>query len=58
VKAAIYLRVSSKGIDPKTKKPRQDEANQEPACRQICETRKWEPLLFRERESAVKERPE
>jgi len=50
MKVAVYLRVSSKY-------GRQDEANQEPICRQICEARGWEPVFYRERESAVKERP-
>lgn len=51
MKAAIYLRVSSKD-------GRQDEANQEPDCARLCTARGWEPVVFRERESGVKERPE
>ncbi|HKQ96956.1 MAG TPA: recombinase family protein [Candidatus Polarisedimenticolia bacterium] len=47
---AVYLRVST---------GRQDEANQEPACLQICQARGWTPRLYRERVSGVKEhRPE
>ncbi len=48
MKAAVYLRVST---------TRQDEANQEPECLRICTARGWEPVLFREQESAVKRRP-
>lgn len=51
MKAAVYLRVSSRD-------GRQDEANQEPACLQLCEARGWEPVIFRERESGAKDRPE
>ena len=50
VKAAVYLRVSSRD-------GRQDEANQEPECLELCRARGWEPVVFRERESAVKARP-
>ena len=50
MKVAVYLRVSSKY-------GRQDEANQEPTCQQICDARKWEPVWYRERESGVKDRP-
>lgn len=50
MKAAVYLRVSSRD-------GRQDEANQEPDCARLCEARGWEPLIFRERESAAKARP-
>lgn len=39
-------------------RPRQDEANQEPDCLRICEARGWEPEYYREKESAVKYRPE
>jgi putative DNA-invertase from lambdoid prophage Rac len=40
VKAAIYLRVST---------DRQDQSNQEPACRQLCEARGWlDPLVVSE----------
>lgn len=52
MKAAIYLRVSSKDGE------RQDEANQEPDCARLCAARGWEPILFRERESGAKVRPE
>lgn len=52
LRVGVYLRVSSKYGK------RQDEMNQEPVCRQLCEARKWEPIFYRERESAVKERPE
>lgn len=51
--AAIYLRVSSTD-------GRQDEANQEPDTRRICEARGWPVApehVFRERESGVKKRP-
>lgn len=51
MKAAVYLRVSSKA-------GRQDEANQEPDCARLCTARGWEPVWHRERESAVKDRPE
>ena len=47
--AAIYLRVSSSN-------GRQDEANQEPDCVRLCAARGWEPMVFRERESAAKKR--
>jgi DNA invertase Pin-like site-specific DNA recombinase len=47
--AGIYLRVSTN---------RQDEANQEPDCLRICAARGWNPVVFREQESAVKHRPE
>lgn len=49
--AAIYLRVSSKD-------GRQDEANQEPDCRRVCEARGW-PVgaVYAERESGAKARP-
>jgi putative DNA-invertase from lambdoid prophage Rac len=50
MKAAVYLRVSSRD-------GRQDEENQEPDCRRLCEARGWEPVIYRERESGVKERP-
>lgn len=50
-RAAVYLRVSSKS-------GRQDEANQEPDCVRLCEARSWEPIVFRERESGAKVRPE
>lgn len=50
MKAAVYLRVSSRD-------GRQDEANQEPACLELCRARGWEPVVFRERESGVKARP-
>jgi len=50
-RAAVYLRVSSKS-------GRQDEANQEPDCVRLCEARGWEPIIFRERESGAKVRPE
>ena len=50
MKAAIYLRVSSRD-------GRQDEANQEPECMQLCRARGWEPVVYRERESGVKARP-
>lgn len=48
MKAAVYLRVSTDG---------QDETNQEPGCLQICEARKWEPVIFREKMGATKKRP-
>ena len=48
MKAAVYLRVSSRG---------QDEANQEPDCVRVCEARGWTPVVYRERESGVKARP-
>lgn len=39
--------------------PDQDESNQEPACRQLCEARGWsDPLVIRERVSGAKHRPE
>lgn len=47
--AAVYLRVSGE---------RQDEANQEPDCLRLCAARGWETLVFRERMSGVKRRPE
>lgn len=50
-RAAVYLRVSSKS-------GRQDEANQEPDCVRLCEARGWAPIVFRERESGAKVRPE
>lgn len=51
MKAGVYLRVSSKD-------GRQDEANQEPDCARLCGARGWEPILYRERESGAKARPE
>lgn len=51
IPVAVYLRVSSKD-------GRQDEANQEPACAQLCAGRNWTPVWFRERESGARERPE
>jgi DNA invertase Pin-like site-specific DNA recombinase len=51
MKAAVYLRVSSKG-------GRQDEGNQEPECLRLCAARGWEPIVIRERESGAKDRPE
>jgi DNA invertase Pin-like site-specific DNA recombinase len=48
LKAGVYLRVST---------DRQDEANQEPSCLKVCEARGWTPIIYREVESAVKERP-
>jgi DNA invertase Pin-like site-specific DNA recombinase len=51
MRAAVYLRVSK---DNGT----QDEQNQEPDCLRICAARGWEPVVFREQESAVKHRPE
>lgn len=51
MKAAVYLRVSSKD-------GRQDEANQEPDCVRLCAARGWEAVIFRERESGAKVRPE
>lgn len=50
MRAAVYLRVSSTD-------GRQDEANQEPDCARLCAARGWEPVWYRERESAVKDRP-
>lgn len=50
MKAAVYLRVSSRD-------GRQDEANQEPECLELCQARGWTPLVFRERESGAKIRP-
>jgi DNA invertase Pin-like site-specific DNA recombinase len=49
MKAAVYLRVST---------GKQDEANQEPDCLRVCGSRQWEPVLYREQESAVKHRPQ
>jgi DNA invertase Pin-like site-specific DNA recombinase len=50
MKAAVYLRVS---------KQDQDEANQEPDCRRLCDARGWEPLIFAERESGTRaDRPQ
>ncbi|HYM46748.1 MAG TPA: recombinase family protein [Solirubrobacteraceae bacterium] len=48
-KAAVYLRVSTK---------KQDEENQEPSCLEVCRLRGWQPVIYRERESGVKFRPE
>jgi DNA invertase Pin-like site-specific DNA recombinase len=48
MRAAIYVRVST---------DKQDSANQEPDCLQVCAARGWEPTIFREEESAVKRRP-
>lgn len=49
IAAGVYLRVST---------DRQDELNQEPACLKVCEARGWTPVLYREVESALKERPQ
>lgn len=49
MKVGVYLRVST---------DRQDEANQEPECLKTCEARGWQPVIYRERESATKRRPE
>ena len=39
--------------------PDQDESNQEPECRRLCDARGWsDPLVVRERESGAKRRPE
>ncbi|MDD5367322.1 MAG: recombinase family protein [Gallionellaceae bacterium] len=51
MRAAIYLRVSSAN-------GRQDEQNQEPDCSRLCAARGWEAVVFCERQSAVKHRPE
>lgn len=51
MRAAVYLRVSSTT-------GRQNEANQEPDCARLCAARGWTPVLFPERESGVKERPQ
>lgn len=56
-RAAVYLRVSSKGKN-QDGSPRQDEANQEPDCSRLCAARGWEAVIFRERESGTKARPE
>lgn len=48
---AIYLRVSKDDGS-------QDETNQEPDCRRLCEARSWpRPMVFAERESGARERP-
>jgi DNA invertase Pin-like site-specific DNA recombinase len=49
MKAAVYLRVS--------KEVGQDEANQEPDCLRVCQVRRWEPVIYRERMSGAKLRP-
>lgn len=49
IRAAVYLRVSTE---------RQDEANQEPDVLRLCAARGWEPVIYRERESGAKRRPE
>ena len=38
--------------------PVQSEGNQEPECLRVCASRGWHPVLFPEKESAVKHRPE
>lgn len=39
--------------------PDQDEKNQEPECRRLCDARGWsDPIVVRERESGAKYRPE
>lgn len=48
MKAAVYLRVST---------DKQDELAQEPDCLRLCEARKWEPVIYREVGSGVKQRP-
>ena len=45
--AAVYLRVST---------DKQDEMNQEPSCRRICEARGWTPVLYREVETGTGKR--
>lgn len=48
MKAGNYLRVST---------DKQDESNQEPDCRRLCEARGWEPVWYREVLSGAKKRP-
>jgi DNA invertase Pin-like site-specific DNA recombinase len=48
MKAGNYLRVSTE---------KQDESNQEPDCRRLCEARGWEPVWYREVMSGAKKRP-
>lgn len=46
--AGVYLRVSTN---------QQTELNQEPPCLEVCRQRGWTPVIYREIESGVKERP-
>lgn len=48
MRAGNYLRVST---------DKQDESNQEPDCRRLCEARGWEPIWYREVMSGAKKRP-
>jgi DNA invertase Pin-like site-specific DNA recombinase len=48
IRAGNYLRVST---------DKQDESNQEPDCRRLCEARGWEPVWYREVMSGAKKRP-